>query len=92
MYHDHFTLSLPLSLSSHIEGICTKVDPRLLNREAYDFPEQYGIKCFNPLRKHGITPYATADDVLMDVSLSGKVAIVTGGNSGLGTWMLLVCS
>ena len=70
--------------SSHLEGVCTKVDPRLLNKAAYDFPEQYGIRCFSPLRKHGIKPYGTADKVLKDVSLSGKVAIVTEGNSGLG--------
>ena len=69
--------------SSHL-GVCTKVDPRLLNKAAYDFPEQYGIRCFSPLRKHGIKPYATANEVLKDVSLSGKVAIVMGGNSGLG--------
>ena len=77
-------LTSVLRPSSHLEGICTKTDPRLLNKTAYDFPEQYGIRCFSPLRKHGIKPYATADEVLKDISLSGKVAIVTGGNSGLG--------
>lgn len=70
-------------LLSHIEGVKSKVDPRLLNRVAYDFPEQYGIESFNPLY-HRIKPYATCEDVLNSKDLTGKVAIVTGANSGLG--------
>lgn len=72
-----------LSLPSHIEGVSSKIDPRLLNRIAYDFPDQYGIKSFNSLY-HRIKPYASCDDVLNSKDLQGKVAIVTGANSGLG--------
>lgn len=77
------------AFSSHLDGVCTKVDPRLLNKMAYDFPEQYGIRSFNPLQ-HRLKPYSKADDVLENIELQGKVAIVTGANSGLGIGIKLI--
>ena len=68
---------------SHLEGISSKIDPRLLNKIAYEFPDQYGIKSFNPLY-HRMKPYVRCDEVLNGRDLHGKVAIVTGANSGLG--------
>jgi WW domain-containing oxidoreductase len=67
----------------HMDHICTKIDPRLLSKTAYDYPDEYGIRSFNPLQ-HRIKPYARASDVLEGVDLKGKVAMVTGASSGLG--------
>ena len=69
--------------SSHLDGVSSKVDPRLLNRTAYDFPELYGIKSF-PAIRHRFRPYVKAEAVLKSVELGGKIAIVTGASSGIG--------
>ena len=68
---------------SHLEGISSKLDPRLLNRAAYDFPEMYGIKSF-PAIRHRFRPYVKAEMVLKGIELGEKVAIVTGASSGIG--------
>ena len=69
--------------ASHLEGVSSKVDPRLLSRVAYDFPELYGIKSF-PAIRHRFRPYVRAETVLKGIELGGKVAIVTGASSGIG--------
>ena len=68
---------------SHLEGVRSRADPRLLSRAAYDFPELYGIKSF-PAIRHRFRPYVKAEAVLKGIELGGKVAIVTGASSGIG--------
>lgn len=81
----HSTSWLLFLFTSHLDGMSSKVDPRLLNRAAYDFPEIYEIKSFPALR-HRFKPYVTAETVLKGIELRGKVAIVTGASSGIGKY------
>ena len=72
-----------LLFPSHLDGVSSKVDPRLLNRAAYNFPELYGIKSY-PAIRHRFRPYVKAEAVLKGIELGRKVAIVTGASSGIG--------
>ena len=76
------SLSLPPS-PSHINQYSSGVDPRLLSDAVFDLPATYHIKQTNTL-KETFRPLARAAEVMKKVDLSQKVAIVTGGNSGLG--------
>lgn len=72
-----------LVFADHINQLCTPVHPRLITNAVYDFPTLYGIKSYPSLKK-GFPPLVKASEVLKEVDLGHKVAIVTGANSGLG--------
>ena len=81
-------------LLSHIGQLRTFVDPRLITGAVYDHPDRYGVTFHTSIRNK-FRSLARATEVLQDVNLSQKVAIVTGANSGLGEgadcyllWML----
>ncbi len=59
-----------------------------MSNAVYGFPHKFGIEAYTSIKSrfHGIA----AREVLKDVCLTGKVAMVTGANSGLG--MLTVCT
>jgi len=70
-------------LLSHISQLRTFVDPRLIMGAVYDHMDRYGAMFHTSIRNkfHSLV---RATEVLRDVNLSQKVAIVTGANSGLG--------
>ena len=72
-------------LCSYLEGVSSRVHPRLLSSAAYDFPEKYDLRPFAPFRRR-FKPYVRADEILKQVYLSGSVAVVTGASSGLGQY------
>ena len=73
----------PPSLYSYVDEIRSRIDPRLLSSAAYKFPDKYELRPFKSLR-HRFKPHVKAREILAQVNLSGKIAIVTGANSGLG--------
>ena len=52
-------------------------------RAVYDFPIKYGIRDYPSIQNH-FSGLVKADNILKNVDLTGKVMLVTGGNSGLG--------
>ena len=68
---------------SHFGQVRTYVDPRLLTKSVEDFPKRFGIQQYRSVR-NSFNSLVKADKVLNDVDLSDKVAMITGGNSGLG--------
>lgn len=70
---------------SHIGQMSTFVDPRILTKVVFDFPERYGIKPYTSVRNM-FRPLVKAAQVLNGFDLECKIAIVTGANSGLGVF------
>lgn len=71
--------------TSHFGQVRTSVDPRLITKAVNEFPKRYGISGYRSIR-NSFNSLVKADSVLKDVDLSNTVAVVTGGNSGLGMW------
>ena len=67
--------------------MCTIVDPRLITKAVYDFPSKYAITDYPSIQNY-FRPLVKAEEVVKGLDLQGKVAIVTGGNSGIGEYML----
>ena len=63
--------------------MCVNLDPRLITKTVYDFPEKYGLRDYTSVQ-HFFRPLAKAGEICKDVDLEGRVVIVTGANSGLG--------
>ena len=68
---------------SHLGQMSTVVDPRILSKVVFDFPARYDIKPYTSI-KNMFRPLVKAAHILKSVNLRGKVAVVTGANSGLG--------
>ena len=73
--------------TSHFGQVRTFVDPRLITKVVNEFPRRYGIRGYRSIR-NSFNSLVKADLVLKDVDLSNTVAVVTGGNSGLGMFNL----
>ena len=70
-------------LLSHMSQLRTLVDPRLITGAVYDHMDRYGVM-FHASIRNKFRSLVSATEVLRDVNLNQKVAIVTGANSGLG--------
>ena len=80
----HHALLTCLFHRSHISQLCSLADPRLLNKTAFDFQDQYGIKPYTSIRNR-FRALVKGEEILKDsVNLKDKVAVVTGANCGLG--------
>lgn len=54
-----------------------------MSKAVYDFPRRYGIRSYTSIR-NVFRSLVKASQIVKDVDLQDKVAIITGANSGLG--------
>jgi hypothetical protein len=63
--------------------MCISVDPRLISKAVYDYPERYDLKKYTSVQNF-FRPLVKAAEILKDMDLDRKVIVVTGASSGLG--------
>lgn len=83
VYMHIYSISLFLWLFSHVNQLRSSTHPHLLNKAAYDLPDTFGIDVHTSIRNK-FRSLSRSSQVISDVHLGQKVAIVTGANSGLG--------